>query len=134
MKTDCVKKSIFFITLVVVINGCVKRGSNAFDGIANLNKREVASDTIDPKLLEGIWWLDSLDNHALFYIIGDSLYYTEDQQSPYFIKMDKDTLVMSKDGITQKFQVVRLSRDSLWMYDQALKEMTQLYKDSSRHN
>jgi|GEM_PF-4669299 hypothetical protein len=127
------KKSIFFISLTsaIFLNGCAQKSAIEVDENTSHDYLKVTSDTIDSKLLDGVWWLDPNDIHALFYIIGDSLYYTEDQQSPYLIKLKNDTLIMSKTGTTFKYKLVRLSKDSLWMYDQVLDEMTRLYKKPS---
>ena len=84
--------------------------------------------TSQVNLLDGVWWLTPNDIHALFYVEGDSLYYTEEQTSPYWIRLRNDTLVMSRDGVVFSFRVRKLSQDSLVMYDHTLREVIKLYK------
>ncbi len=94
-------------------------------GVRTVNKPTVV---LDPDLLDGVWWWAGEELHALFYVSGDSLYYTEEQSSPYSIFLKDDTLVMKRDGQAFRFTVKKLTADSLCLYDDTSGEMTRLFK------
>lgn len=124
-------KAIFLIVLSAV--ACSRKSIHQEEGDTPLVKhvKDIKSDTTilnTPKPLEGVWWLSPDDIHALFYILGDSLYYTEEQESPYFISVEKNNLIMSRDSSDFSFEIKKLSKDSLILYDKSLGEFTRLYR------
>ncbi len=94
---------------------------------------EITLDTLkldQYDFLQGVWWLNPTDNSALFNIVNDSLYYTEDQQSPYLIKIKGSALMMTRDSTTFKLEIKKLTHDSLILYDKNLNQITKLFKQS----
>ena len=63
-------------------------------------------------ILEGAWGNEQ-DGNALFYIEGDSIYYTERQESPYSIEIKGNTFSVDYEGYSSKSEVVKLTKDSL---------------------
>jgi len=93
--------------------------------IRNHNQKSIKN--INRNLLNGIWAENQEDN-AIFAIQGDSLYFTEDIKHPCFIEIKLDTLITHlKDGYIVKDRIVKLSKDSLILYNYNFKELTKLY-------
>ncbi len=81
---------------------------------------------VDSKLLIGIW-AEREDENAMFYLTKDSIYYTDHQDQPFAYKVNGDTLIMFGD-IVEKWKILKLNSDSLWVSNDISKEITKLHK------
>lgn len=82
---------------------------------------------IDKKLLNGVW-AENEDENALFAIRGDSLFYVEDLENPCLIKIKSDTLIWTlKDGYIIKDKILKLTKDSLILYNTEFGDTLKLY-------
>ena len=83
------------------------------------NSDDVKSDI---RSLQGSWWREASDTSATFFIAGDSLYYTDDQKSPYLITIANNIFQLSQDDVSLSFAIKKMTADSLVFYDAALGE------------
>lgn len=83
---------------------------------------------VDLSDIQGVWWISNNDPSALFFVEGDSLYYVDEQESPYFLMVKGDTLRMLRDRIISSFAVVRLTPDSLIIFDPTVNDRIILFK------
>ncbi len=91
------------------------------------NHTQKSINNINRNLLNGIWAENQEDN-AIFAIQGDSLYFTEDIEHPCLIEVKSDTLITHLiDGYIVKDKIVKLSKDSLILYNYNFKDSTKLY-------
>lgn len=89
------------------------------------NELPESKKSLNKDFLPGAWWSDDKIS-ALFYIENDSLFYTEEQDFPYAIRISNDTLFMEQRDFRRSFKVIKLTADSLIFYDQSIKEKISL--------
>src|SRR5262245_9886891 len=83
---------------------------------------------VDISLLQGVWLGDESDPSAAFNIIGDSLYYTDEQDAPYFVAIEGKTFILRRDDVSMSFAFKRLTKDSLVLFDPILGEDVKFFK------
>lgn len=125
------RRHIVLIALMFcALLGC----TNHRDGTQKAAEEVVTSPKInavaplDTRLLEGVWWSDPEDIHALFFIDGDSLYYVEEQDQPFFMIVRDGMLSMARDSGVFRFEVKKLTEDSLILFNAEMNRLTKLYK------
>lgn len=111
-------KIFFYTFLLVQVSSCQYKRSGPTENMPQ--------NSVDTKLLQGVWW--SADNpvSALFTISGDSLYYTDNVNSPYLIRLSNDTLFMEQGSFSHNVTVTKLTGDSLVYYDGTINEKVEL--------
>jgi hypothetical protein len=92
----------------------------------NGSKIETMDENSRKHSLQGTWWSDDNQVSALFLVVGDSLYYTDDMESPYFIQLSSDTLTMEQGAFKRRVKVLKLTPDSLILYDSDINENIKL--------
>lgn len=124
------RMSFVLCLLLISINMCSRRDKSNFKGESLNSKPDTIINNmeINHSYLQGIWWSRPDDVSAVFNIIDDSLYYTEEQQSPFYVKVNKDTFSMSRGGEALKFQIRKLTSDSLVLLDLSLNRISRFYK------
>jgi hypothetical protein len=128
------KKVLCFISLFSIICfilsccGNQNKKTGPFDRVNDTLVTHVKADQIDVSIeaLQGIW-AETDNDDALFFIKGDSLYYTEDQDRAIEIKLKNDTLIILGD-VSVHCKILKLTRDSLWFIDEFNEAPTKLYK------
>lgn len=124
--------SLAIVLLLLFVSRCSVRNTSDVNAVSK--SVEIVPDTLKPlsiDFLGGIWWLSPDDIHALFYVVGDSLYYTEEQQSPYLMELKESSLTLIRDSTLFKFEIRKLTGDSLVLYDGNTNEVTKLYKSTT---
>lgn len=127
------KRIVLYIYLLSF--GCILLSCNMYQN-KDVNQSGKAIDSIEVnttganilsiEALQGVW-AENEEENAIFYIKGDSLYYTESQENPIFIKLQGDTLLMMGD-VPVNCKIIKLTSDSLWYTDEFIKTPTKLYK------
>ena len=118
---------IFIIFSLSCSGKKVNSGTEA--SIAGIGKDEdIQKVLFDARLLEGVWWIDTNNVSALFFITHDSLYYTEQQDMPYAIAIKGDTLKLNREDFASFFKLKKLTGDSLIFYDFSTSEDIKLFK------
>lgn len=115
--TSCLIK-VLFVIFLIQNTSCQNKESATV--------KNMPQNSVDTKLLQGVWW--SADNpvSALFTISGDSLYYTDNVNSPYLIRLSNDTLFMEQGSFSHNVTVTKLTGDSLVYYDGTINEKVEL--------
>ncbi len=93
--------------------------------------QSVNSDTLNRLSLlqlQGAWWSESNQQSALFLIADDSLYFTDEQQSPYFLRVTNNKIFLERDSLTKILYVEDLTADTLSLYDSSLHEKLRVFK------
>mgnify|MGYP000971698416 CR=1 FL=1 len=129
-----------FVTVMIFFLSCSKKRTydntnpemSRTDSIPSVKYESSSSEGIpqnfDISLLHGAWWLNISDPHALFFIENDSLYYVEEQDSPYFVNVKNDILMLMNKEIKSQFKLRKLTVDSLVFYDPTIDEELHLFK------
>jgi hypothetical protein len=108
----------FILLFAFLLEAC---STNARLGSENSNRS-------NKDLLQGEWWLDPTDTQALFKIHGDSLYYTDQPDHPFLVRIAGEIIVFSQDGIDTRFTLVKLTKDTLAYRDFGLDEIVYFTK------
>lgn len=125
-------KSILLLTIGILIISCKTNSIQEIKTVDIANKKSIVikhdTNKVIPTigLLQGTW-AENVNENALFYIQNDSLFYTENQDSPVLIKLHSDTLVIMGD-VPVNCKILKLTADSLWYIDQFNTTPTKLYK------
>jgi len=117
-----------FVVLMCFLS-CNNGTKNTFELVDNAqNKYEQSNSNITDttKLLEGVW-AKSKGEHALFFILKDSLYYTDRIDKPIAFKTKNNSLIM-KDAHQTTMIIKRIDNDSLWLELNTLSELWKLYR------
>jgi hypothetical protein len=75
-----------------------------------------ADDSSSQKLrkeLQGVWWFDTNDFHAAYWIKGDSINYVEEGWYPYSVRNDSFFVFSSDPPDTEAFMITFRGRDTL---------------------
>lgn len=104
-------------------NGSIKP-KEAMDSIVSDNQENL----VDLSDLQGVWWISDDDPSALFFVEGDSLYYVDEQESPYLLTVKKDTLEMLRGHSVISLTVLKLTADSLIIFDPVISDRIILFK------
>jgi hypothetical protein len=101
---------------------------------SNQDKQVADEDKFDPSnhfdlsLLQGAWWWEGNSNSALFQIVDDSLYYTDQQEAPYLLQVSGSKVTLKNDSSAKALRLEKLTKDSLVLYDSVAHEMFVLSK------
>src|ERR1044071_7365392 len=105
----------------------------------NPDKQELNGDRSDTpvhfdlSLLQGPWWWEGNSNSALFQIVDDSLYYTDEPEFPYYLQLSGNKVTLKSDSVLKMLRLEKLTKDSLVFYDSTIHKMFVLSKLGTQH-
>lgn len=81
----------------------------------------------DKDMLIGIWAEDE-ESNAIFQLTSDSVYYVEHLDTPYKYDLIGDSLIFLIEGENYPSNIVKLTNDSLILFEQLSQDTLKLYK------
>jgi hypothetical protein len=98
---------------------------NKSEQTETLKDLENSASRNDNKLIEGIW-AENEEENALFMIDEDTFYYFEHMDEPLEYRLNGDKLLVKNDSEIE-WNIIKLTKDSLWMTNQYLDDTLKLY-------
>jgi hypothetical protein len=87
-----------------------------------------AQSHFDVSLLQGAWWSDRNTTMPLFFISGDSLFFTDRQRPNCSVQASNNRITMKSHKTTKALLIAKLTTDSLILYDEAGPDRFLLFK------
>ncbi len=85
------------------------------------------SEYLNKSSLQGAWWSEQDSTKALFFVKGDSLYFTDQQNLPYYLQIKRDSFILNQDSFVRILKIVKLTPDTLKLYDSIIGEELTLF-------
>jgi hypothetical protein len=110
---------------VVMAMSCTNKSGRSK---ASMESESLSAGNVDIRLLQGTWWREDTDSAAVFEIRGDSLYYTDEQDAPYFVNVKDNIFELTRDDVGMSFGIKKLTADSLIFHDPTLEDDVRFFR------
>lgn len=120
-------KYILLISILIGFENCSSQENTNDKENNNAQLSLNIESSIDQQYLVGVWWISREDPHALFQIIGDSLYYV-DSDLEFQVSIRNDSMIWVSQEEVSIFKLNQLTKDTLRFFDSNIEEEIVLFK------